>query len=584
MKAPRMFQRAKLQEHWRLIPVVAGAGAAALLAVALLVGVVADDLYRNQVARETDMQARVVAASVAAALAFDDRSLEEQYIDALGANSEVLSAGLYDTHGRLVASWSRPGASAVRTVTAQEPVEQAGSRLGSVRLTAELEPASRRMARSALIGLLFGMAALMMAGLAAAHAVLRRANRELADANGALRAEISHREAIEETLRQSQKMEAIGRLTGGVAHDFNNLLMVASSGLELMERTDDPVRRKQLKDGIRQAVDRGAGLTRQLLAFSRRSPLNPQVVALAERLEGLRVLLDRSLREDITVEIHVDPAVWPVELDPGQFEVAILNLAVNARDAMPEGGRLILSARNLPGYDDGVFSGDYVRLEVRDTGTGMTPETVSRVFEPFFTTKGVGQGTGLGLSQVYGFSRASGGDVRIESRPGEGTTVILLLPRAVGQAAAVAADAPSEPAAKAAGQGLVLLVEDDDGVAAMVMAMLQELGWSAHRAPDAEAALKRLEVGTLYDLVLSDTVMPGPMNGRELAREIARRRPGLPVILTTGYSEAAAAALREGRRLLVKPYTLEALGAELEAALAEAGRRPAGPASSAAAG
>jgi signal transduction histidine kinase/ActR/RegA family two-component response regulator len=557
-----------------LVPVVAVAGAAALIVAGALAGVFADDLYRAQKAREVTLQARVVAASVSAALAFDDRAMEAQFIGALRANPEIDFAGIYDEQGQLVASYLRPDASrAAQKVTVTVPVVQAGSRLGSVRLVAELEPVARRLLRYAFVALLTGMAALLLSGLAAAHGVLRRANQALAKANQALRDEIAHREAIEETLRQGQKMEAIGRLTGGVAHDFNNLLMIASSGLELLDRTDDPERRKVLKEGIRQAVDRGASLTRQLLAFSRRSPLHPEVVSLPGRIEGMRVLLERSLREDVGVDFDIDPELWPVEVDPGQLELAILNLAVNARDAMPQGGRVTISARNLPGYADGVLSGDFVRLSVSDAGVGMSPETLSRVFEPFFTTKGAGQGTGLGLSQVYGFTKASGGDVRIESRVGEGTSVSLLLPRS---RSAVTAPVP-RPAAEPVRTGpacLVLLVEDDDGVAAMVTGMLQELGCTVERASNAEDALRRLETGRSFGLVFTDTVMPGAMNGMELAREVGRRRPGLPVLMTTGYSEAATAAMRDGLRLLVKPYTLETLATELKAALGESRRAP----------
>ncbi len=321
-------------------------------------------------------------------------------------------------------------------------------------------------------------------------------------------------------------------------------------------------------------MDRGASLTRQLLAFSRRTPLNPEIVSLASRIEGLRMLLDRSLREDVTVRLDLPQDLWPVEVDPSQLELAVLNLAVNARDAMPDGGLIVLSAENLAGLDDGVLSGDFVRLRLSDTGIGMPPETVSRVFEPFFTTKEVGKGTGLGLSQVYGFIRASGGDVRIESRVGEGTTLSLYLPRA--KTAVQPAPAPNVvqvPTSETRGDAL--LVEDDDGVAAMVRSMMEALGWSVERVADAQSALQRLDRAADFRVVLSDTVMPGALNGLDLAREINRRWPDLPVVLTTGYSESAQAAVREGCRLLVKPYPMEALARELDAAVAEA-RRPMG--------
>src|SRR6185312_14885102 len=274
------------------------------------------------------------------------------------------------------------------------------------------------------------------------------------------------------------------------AHDFNNLLMVASSWLDLLERTQDPQRRDVLRQGVRQALDRGASLTRQLLAFSRRSPLKTEVVDLGRRTEGMRLLL---------------------ELDPGQLEVAVLNIAVNARDAMPNGGAITLAARNRPAFSIDGEEGDFVELSVTDTGEGMEQETVRRVFEPFFTTKAVGKGTGLGLSQVYGFSRASGGAARVTSAPGEGTSIILYFP-----ASTKPLTAPPEPRVLPAAPppGTVLLVEDDDAVAAAVSAMLGELGYRVVRAAEATSALAVLDRGAEpIDLVFSDMVMPGTMDG-----------------------------------------------------------------------
>ena len=347
-------------------------------------------------------------------------------------------------------------------------------------------PISIRKAAASTWALLIGMAALLLGVLGAAQAALARANRELrqraralAEANQQLQVQIEEREKAEEALRQSQKMEAIGQLTGGVAHDFNNLLMVASSGLDLMDRTDDPKRRQMLKDSIRQAVDRGSALTRQLLAFSRRTALKPEVVDLCQQMEEMRVLLERSLREDVQVDIQCARGLWAVEIDPHQLELAILNMAVNARDAMPDGGKIVIRGENMPDLTDGELSGDFVRLSVADNGAGMAPEMLNRVFEPFFTTKARGQGTGLGLSQVYGFTRASGGDVRIESREGEGTTITMLLPRSDRPLTAKQAEA--ERVEPIQGRGKVLLVEDDDGVAFAVAEMLRELGYQPTR-------------------------------------------------------------------------------------------------------
>jgi CheY-like chemotaxis protein len=279
----------------------------------------------------------------------------------------------------------------------------------------------------------------------------------------------------------------------------------------------------------------------------------------------MRVLLDRSLREDISVALDLEEDLWPVEVDPSQLEVALLNIAVNARDAMPSGGVITIEARNAMGLADGELVGDHVRLSIIDEGQGMPRETLRRVFEPFFTTKGVGKGTGLGLAQVYGFTRASGGDVRVESEPGKGSTVSLFLPRSDKLPASSSAKSAKARPLKREQHGLVLLVEDEDSVAALVGEMLGELGYEVTRAASAAAALRQLEATPELELVFSDMVMPGRMNGMELAREVTRRRPDLPVLLTTGFSEAASQAREQGFRLLVKPYRIEALAAALDA-------------------
>jgi signal transduction histidine kinase/ActR/RegA family two-component response regulator len=448
------------------------------------------------------------------------------------------------------------------------PVVQNKARLGSVYMRTEAEPLARRMLRYAAIGLLGVMASLVAVVLGAANGAQRRANKALAEANEALHQQIEQREKAEEALRQSQKMEAMGQLTGGVAHDFNNLLMVASSGLDLMERTDDPARRDTLKQAIRQSLDRGAGLTRQLLAFSRRSPLKAEVIDLGRQIEGMRFLLERSLREDITVHFEIDPDLWPVELDPSQLEVAVLNIAVNARDAMPAGGAITLTVRNRPELLIEGLHGDFVELSVSDTGGGMSRETIRRVFEPFFTTKDVGKGTGLGLSQVYGFSRASGGVARIESEVGHGSVVSIYFPYSNKTLSRPAP--PPPPVAETVKPGRVLLVEDDDTVAAAVEGLLGELGYRVTRASDAMSALRRLEADPgMADLVFSDMVMPGELDGARLAEEIRKRWPDMPVVLTTGFSDAAESAAQKGLRLLPKPYRLEALAVELAAATAK---------------
>jgi signal transduction histidine kinase/CheY-like chemotaxis protein len=395
--------------------------------------------------------------------------------------------------------------------------------------------------------------------------------RELEAANRELHAQMTERARVEESLRHAQKLEAVGQLTGGVAHDFNNLLMVIAGGLDMIDRQSDPVRRQRLLDGMRQAAGRGATLIRQLLAFSRRQPLRPEPLDLGRQIGDMRELLDRSLSGDVDVALEFAPELWPVAVDPGELELAILNLSVNARDAMPAGGTVTIRAENLPGLMDGALQGDFVRLSVIDTGTGMPPEVVSRAFEPFFTTKDIGKGSGLGLAQVYGFARQSGGAVRIETAMGRGTAIALLLPRSDG--AMLAADkrpivdvgVERTPGARS---GHVLLVEDDNEVAALVIEMLGQLGLETTRASSAAAALGALANGRAVDLVFSDVMMPGGMSGVDLAREVKRRRPELPILLTTAYVEAVKSiAEAEGIGVLPKPYCLDDLATATHNAL-----------------
>ncbi len=554
-------------------PAIGIAIACLLLVASLGLAYHNEDQARADKIREVEVQARVLAASLAGPLAFDDTNATREYIDALKASPEFDAVGAYDDQGKPVAGFSRtdlalPARNQVSTPSLQggelivtATVEQNGARLGSVYVVAATESWSRRAGRYLGIAIVVVMASLLVAALAAFYASVSAANKRL-------QAEIVGREEAEDALRQAQKMEAMGQLTGGVAHDFNNLLMVASSGMELLERTTDPVRRDRLKDGIRQAIERGARLTQQLLTFARRSPLSPEVMDVGAHVAELRDLLERSLREDIQVEFEFADGLWPIEVDPSQFDVAVLNIAINARDAMPEGGRIRIGAHNYPA--GGETQRDMVRLTIRDTGQGIPPELMEKVFEPFFTTKSVGTGTGLGLSQVYGFIRSSGGDVKIESAVGGGTTIYLLFPRS--SQALPSADAAAGRMRRAEHDATVLVAEDDEYVADLVCEMLRELGYKAKRGATAAEALRLLEESGPFDLVLSDMIMPGKMNGLELAREVLRREPGMPVVLMTGYSEAAAAAAAEGIPLLVKPYTIEAMGEVLAQALRAAQR------------
>lgn len=379
--------------------------------------------------------------------------------------------------------------------------------------------------------------------------------------------DVTDRRVVEERLRQSQKIDALGQLTGGVAHDFNNLLMVISSGLELLPRQSDPERRERTLGGMRQAVQRGSGLSRQLLAFSRQQALRPEPVSLATRIGGMQELLDRSLRGDVQVLSEFAVGLWPVEVDPGEMEMVVLNLTLNARDAMPNGGQILIRAENVPDLADEELRGDFVRLSVSDTGTGMPPEVMARVFEPFFTTKGIGKGSGLGLAQAHGFAKASGGAVRIESTLGAGTKVSIILPRTMKTLVEAAEDRVARPASRpsSTAMGQVLLVEDDKEVAALTGDLIEQLGYEVTRVASAEAALGALADGRPIELVLSDVMMPGTMNGVALAREIRTRRPDLPIVLTSGFVEAVReAAEAEGLQILAKPYRLDDLARAFE--------------------
>ncbi len=400
------------------------------------------------------------------------------------------------------------------------------------------------------------------------EALVRVRTSELEEANNELRMEMAERARVEESLRQSQKIEAMGQLIGGVAHDFNNLLTIIVGGLDLIERKADLTIHKVMMDGMRQAAQRGAGLTRQLLTFSRRQSLKPEPVDLERLIGGMGELLNRSLRGNLRVRRDFATDLWPIEVDPGELELAVLNLAVNARDAMPEGGTIVIRAENAANLQETDIWGDFVRLSVIDVGTGMAPDVKERVFEPYFTTKEVGKGSGLGLAQVYGFVKQSGGQARIESEVGRGTTVELLLPRSHGTPAEQANLIGLQGAVPVAGStGHVLLVEDDNEVAALVTEMLAQLGYDVTRTASVAATLGALANGRQVDVVFSDIMMPGDMNGIDLARELGRRYPNLPVLLTSGYSEASKnEAAGECVGILSKPYRLDELAAALNGA------------------
>jgi signal transduction histidine kinase/CheY-like chemotaxis protein len=355
---------------------------------------------------------------------------------------------------------------------------------------------------------------------------------------------VEARRRMEEELHQAQKMEAVGLLTGGVAHDFNNLLMIIAGNLEVIEeRATDHECVRRLAAIARKAADRGAAVTGQLLAFSRRQELNPRPVHAGYLIKDFEELIRRALGERCELKISADEQLWPCDVDPAQLQTALLNLTVNGRDAMPDGGVLEIEARNVHLADQaiGVEAGSYVKISLTDTGCGMPPEVLDRAFEPFFTTKDVGRGTGLGLSMVYGFVRQSHGQVTIKSTPGSGTTVSLYLPRSSWRR--LEADRPVAQMQKiSAESGRVLLVEDDDDVLDVTSAMLDKLGYQVVCARSGIEAIRLLKAGEDFDLLLTDVLMPQGVNGIELAREARRIRDGIKVLLVSGNAADVLAA------------------------------------------
>ncbi len=401
---------------------------------------------------------------------------------------------------------------------------------------------------------------------------LNEANVRLSEANLRLQAEMAEHRATEAALHQAQKLEAMGHLMGGIAHDFNNLLTVVIGNASMLRdrAADEPTRKRAA--AILSVADRGARLIRQLLVFSRRRMLRPETIALQERASEIEELIARSLREDIAVTIDLPADLWPVMVDPGELELALLNIAVNARDAMPNGGAFQLVARNTrsAGETGGAgLDGEFVAITLTDTGTGMSDEVMARAFEPYFTTKPAGLGSGLGLSQVYGFAKQTGGSATLARAPNGGTAITLLLPRAdAGPAMAleIAAQTEFDP-----GSARVLVVEDDQEVAEATQDLLRNMGFDTRWAGDGMAALAIVENDPKLALVMSDVVMPGGVSGLDLARTLRDRRPDLPVILTTGYSSHASETVAEGFALVEKPFRRDVLAAALRSALEKRG-------------
>ncbi|MCD1640914.1 response regulator [Pseudomonas stutzeri] len=399
---------------------------------------------------------------------------------------------------------------------------------------------------------------------------------KLADANRELRAQIQERERVEATLQQMQRLEAVGQLTAGVAHDFNNLLTVILTSASFLQndlQNGAPLERSLRRlQYIRESGERGATLTSQLLAFARRQQLAPTAIDLNDTLVNLLSLLKSTLGGSVSIETDTQADIWHALVDPTQIEMIILNLAINARDAMADSGRLTLGTRNVvidqPAQRaEDPSPGEYVMLSVADTGSGMSEAVLSKAFEPFFTTKEVGKGSGLGLAQVFGFAKQSGGGARIESREGVGTTVKVFLPRTSAPRQPEPASAASSGSAESNSQHCILLVDDDHSVREVTAQMLEDLGFTVIAADSGDDALQLLTQGAEVDLLLADFAMPG-MNGGELARAVRVRHPELPVVFVTGYAELCELGL-EGYSIIQKPFREEQLANKLHLALRE---------------
>ncbi len=456
----------------------------------------------------------------------------------------------------LLRAESRTIASAGLVTVADDSLARATS------LTAALEAT-----RTALAGAL-GDADRFNAALQELNGTLEQ---RVAERTRQLEAEMAERQKAEEQLRQAQKMEAVGQLTGGLAHDFNNLLTGITGSLELLATR---IEQGRLTDAARYivaaqgAASRAAALTHRLLAFSRRQTLAPETIDVNQLVAGMEELIRRTVGPGIAIDMACADDLWAVLVDPNQLENALLNLCINARDAMPDGGTLTIGTSNCwvddrAGRLHDLPAGQYVSLRVCDTGTGMTPEVIARAFDPFFTTKPIGQGTGLGLSMIYGFARQSNGQVRISSEPGTGTSMHLYLPRHRGTVGGKKAFVePAVPQHAGAGR-TVLLVDDEPTVRMLVTDALQELGYTALEAADGAAGLDILRQDRRIDLLITDVGLPGGMNGRQVADAARSDRPGLKVLFITGYAESAVldhGRLDPGMHILTKPFAMDALG------------------------
>jgi len=540
-------------------------GAVVLVAASIALAFREEYVHQTAVQEQAEAQTEVLAGSVSAALTFDDEAAMRQYLAALMRDQRVAAAAIFGPLGRQVAVLTRKNADHVPArlvgdgtqridgrVVVVRPVAEQGQHLGTVYLQTAPERLSETLARHTALVILTLLALLLLS-------FVTRAAARLASANGRLSEEIEARTAAEEALRQSQKLEALGQLTGGIAHDFNNLLQAIHGAFELIlgKSGDEKTVRRWAQNGI-EAADRGANLTRQLLAFSRQQKLEMKPLIVAETLERMGDLLTRAIGPAVRLVFDLDRDRAPVMADATQVELAVMNLAVNARDAMPGGGRLTIRTRVIALSGDAVLPpGRYVELQVIDTGEGMPLHIVHRAFDPFFTTKALGKGTGLGLAQVYGVARQAGGDARIASAPG-GTTVTLLFREAGAAPPPESADIAVKPAPPP-GSATVLLVDDDEAVRSVVRGGLEMRGFKVLDASSGEAALQ-MAGAQPPQIAVIDYAMPG-MDGAETAEQLRRMLPNLPIILASGHADTAAVerALGGSATVLRKPFDIAVL-------------------------
>ena len=572
--APRQQLDSRMSGRTRLSAGLSRAPSAALISVILLLalglGVTAfsEREFQLRSRQEAAVQAAMLAASVSVALEFEDASIARENVRSLSANPSIDAAGVYDAAGRGIAGYARDGrplpisppdgeAKIGDRLSITVPVIASGERIGSAYVRTSIEPFAQRLARYGVIMLLAIMAGLVALVVAVSAAAQRRIN-------AALRAEIAEREAAEERLRQAQKMQAVGQLTGGIAHDFNNLLTPIMGGLEIITTVTAEPRTRSLAANALEAARRGAKLTGQLLAFSRTHRLSTAAVPVNELIENMQELMRHTIGPSVKVRLALDPDCGVALCDANQIENAVLNLAINSRDAMPNGGTLtIATSRVVVDADGELAAGDYIAIAISDTGSGMSPEVLARATEPFFTTKEVGKGTGLGLAQVYGVAQQFNGTLRIESEVGVGTTIRMLLPAAVDGPAENAA-APEAPVQIGRRTGHILIIDDDGDVRAFLVSTLEALGYDVRSAEAAAEGLRLLEEQT-PDLMLIDYAMPG-MNGADLARRARASHPELAIVFVTGHADTddLATAIGPDAPILHKPFGARELAATVD--------------------